>query len=120
MNKKSNIISAGIGGFSAGLVNGLLGAGGGMVIVPMLRHCGLDEVKSHATSIAVIFPLCIVSAIMYVYNGNVTIMQALPYLPWILGGSLLGSWLLPHCSSSLLRKIFGILMIWAAMRMMLR
>ena len=108
-----------LGGFAAGIVNGLLGAGGGMIVVPMLEKSGLDSVKSHATSVAVIFPICVLSAALYLIRGSVSIGQTLPYLPWMVVGSVLGAWVLPKFNKTLLRRIFGILMIWAAVRMLL-
>lgn len=106
------------GGFCAGIANGLLGAGGGMIVVPMLKKSGLSAVSSHATSVAVILPICVLSASLYLLRGSVTVGQALPYLPWMLLGSLVGAWLLPKLNRVLLRRIFGILMLWAAWRML--
>ena len=37
-------------GSAAGFLNGLFGAGGGMVVVPMLQRDGLPPERSHATS----------------------------------------------------------------------
>lgn len=108
-----------LGGFIAGIVNGLLGAGGGLIVVPMLEKSGLDSIKSHATSVAVIFPICILSATLYVMRGSVSINQALPYLPWMLAGSVLGAWALPKFNKTLLRRIFGALIVWAAVRMLM-
>lgn len=42
--------------------------------------------KSHATALMVIVPLSLVSAVLYLVQGRVTVMDALPWLP----GSLLG------------------------------
>ena len=43
-----------------GAINGLFGAGGGMLAVPCLTYVwGLDEKSAHATAIAVILPLCL-------------------------------------------------------------
>ena len=108
------------GGFLAGIVNGLLGAGGGMIIVPMLQKSGVKTINSHATSVAVILPICILSSILYINRGNVTIAQALPYLPWMLAGSALGAWALPKFNQIFLRRIFGCIIIWAAVRMLIR
>lgn len=58
-------------GLLTGAVNGLFGAGGGMLAVPVLTYvAGLDERKSHATAIAVILPLCIISTIVYALQGG--------------------------------------------------
>ena len=40
-----------LGGFGAGVINGLLGAGGGMVVVPLLSALGARGKKSHATAL---------------------------------------------------------------------
>ena len=62
---KSKKLWGTLGGFGAGLLNGLLGAGGGMVVVPLLSALGTAGKKSHATALAVIVPLSVVSAVLY-------------------------------------------------------
>lgn len=52
-------------GAIAGLLNGLFGAGGGVAVVPLLEHAGIDTKKSHATSIAIIAPLSLISSLLY-------------------------------------------------------
>ena len=50
-------------GALAGAANGFFGAGGGLFLVPLLtRWCGMEEKRAFATSVAVIFPLCALSA----------------------------------------------------------
>lgn len=66
------------GGFAAGILNGLLGAGGGTIAVPVFRKSGLKEADCHATSVAVILPLCLLSAVLYLFRGDVTVGDALP------------------------------------------
>lgn len=61
-----------------GVINGLLGAGGGMVVVPLLSALGVRGKKSHATALMVIVPLSLVSAILYLVQGRVTVMDACP------------------------------------------
>jgi uncharacterized protein len=107
-------------GFVAGLLNGFLGAGGGMVIVPMLEKNGLEPSSAHATSIAVIVPLCVLSAILYMGARSLTFYDALPYLPAGLIGAYLGAKLLPHIPGGLLRRIFGAFMLYAAFRLLWR
>lgn len=106
-----------ISGFIAGILNGFLGAGGGMVLVPMLLKSGLDRRSAHATSVCIIFTICIFSAFMYISSGKVSISDATPYLLWGIIGAIIGSLVLPKINQNLLRKIFGVLLIWAAYRM---
>ncbi len=106
-------------GLLTGLLNGLLGAGGGMITVPMLRACGLDEQQAHATSIAVVVPLSLISALLYLFAGRLEFSAALIYLPGGLVGAWAGSRLLPRIKTTLLRRIFGCVMIWSALRLLL-
>lgn len=110
----------GAAGLLAGLLNGLLGAGGGTVIVPMLERCGLPPRKAHATSIAVIVPLCVLSAALYLRGGNLTLTAALPYIPAGLVGAAAAAKLLPHIPERALRRIFGLFMLYAAWRLLIR
>lgn len=107
-------------GLIAGILNGLLGAGGGMVVVPSLSKAGLDQQKAHATSICVILPICIVSGILYLSSNRVAISDAMPYLGWGVLGSIIGTIILQKIHPKLLKKLFAILMIWAAYRMVFR
>lgn len=60
-----------IAGTAAGLANGLFGGGGGMVFLPILsRWGGLSQRKLYATCVGVIFPVCLVSAAVYLFRGS--------------------------------------------------
>jgi uncharacterized membrane protein YfcA len=107
-------------GLAAGILNGLLGAGGGMAVVPMLERSGLEPARSHATSIAVIVPLCALSAALYLGSGSVSLTDALPYIPAGLIGSFAGAKLLAHIPDGALRRIFGAFMLYAAFRLLWR
>ena len=107
-----------LGGFGAGIINGLLGAGGGMVVVPLLSALGVQGKKSHATALAVIVPLSLVSAVLYLLRGQVTLSDALPWLPGSLLGAYLGSRLMPRLPVGWLKLIFGGLMLWGGIRLL--
>ncbi len=109
-----------LGGFAVGIVNSMLGAGGGMLAVPLLQKSGLNQTQAHASSIAVIFPLSLLSATLYITSGKVGFSQALPYYPVAVIGAVAGSLLLPHIPEKWLRRIFGIFMLWAGVRMVMR
>jgi nitrate/nitrite transporter NarK len=59
-------------GAAAGLANGCFGGGGGMVFLPILSRWGnLTQRKLYATCVAVIFPVCLISAAIYLLRGEV-------------------------------------------------
>lgn len=104
------------GGVGIGLINGMLGAGGGMLAVPLLRKTvGVKE--AHATSIAIIAVLSAVSSVMYVIRGQVALSDALPYMPAGAVGAVIGALLLGRIPDKWLRRIFAAFMIWAGVRM---
>lgn len=107
-----------IGTFS-GIINGLLGAGGGMLVVPTLKK-QTEPQKAHATTVAIIMPMCLVSSIWYLVDGRVTISDALPYAPYGIIGAIIGAFLLTKMKANWLRIIFSLLMIWAGIRMIMR
>lgn len=107
-------------GLAAGMINGLLGAGGGMLIVPILKKYGLDQRSTHATSVCVILPICILSSIIYLCKGIVTLDDAYPYLPFSIIGAIIGSFILSKINQNLLRKIFGGFMLWAAIQLLFK
>lgn len=79
-----------LAGGLAGLVNGFFGGGGGSVLVPLLTQlCKLDQRRAFATSVAVILPLCVLSAAIYLARGRLDVMAACP----ICWGGTLGGWL---------------------------
>lgn len=106
-------------GACAGFLSGMLGAGGGMVAVPILKT-KMSEKQAHATSVAVILPICTVSAIFYLQQGAVSVYDALPYLLWGLLGSAIGVVLMKKLSGNMLRKIFALMMLWAGIRLITR
>ncbi len=60
--KLRNTWSLTLAGAAAGAVNGLLGAGGGMVLVPLLTlWASLSEEAVFPASVSIILPICLVS-----------------------------------------------------------
>ena len=102
-----------LAGAAAGLVNGFFGGGGGMILVPLLAGwCGLGQRKAFATSVAIILPLCILSAVIYLFRGGVELLPALPYLLGGLVGGLLGGKLFKGVNMTWLRRGFALLILY--------
>lgn len=109
-----------LAGVGVGLLNGLLGAGGGMLTVPVLEWLGVRGKQSHATSLAVILPLSLVSAILYWQRGWFHPGMALPYLPGGILGAAAGGKLLARGNTAWIKAAFSLLLGWAALRLLLR
>jgi uncharacterized membrane protein YfcA len=87
--KKHHWLRYSLSGAAAGVINGFFGAGGGMVLVPMLiRFCGLEDKEAFSSAIGIIFPICLISIAVYWAQGIFPIEEALPYLI----GGLIGGW----------------------------
>ena len=111
---------AALAGGAAGLVNGFFGGGGGMILVPLLAgKCGLGQRKAFATSVAVIAPLCALSAAIYWFRNSLDIALALPYLAGGLAGGLIGGRVFRKLSMKWLRRAFALLILYGAVRSLL-
>lgn len=106
-----------LAGALAGAVNGLFGAGGGMVLVPLLTLLGgLPEDHIFPASVSIILPVCLVSLGVPLLQGDLPFAQALPWL-WgsAAGGLLSGIWgrKIPVIW---LHRGLGILILWGGIR----
>ena len=106
-----------LSGAAAGIANGLFGAGGGMLLVPLLSTSkDLEPEEVFPASVAIIFPICIVSLSIGASGVGLPWKEALPYLI----GSGIGGFL----SGQLGRKIpiiwlhrgLGLLILWGGWR----
>ena len=115
--RKNKWITFAFAGGITGLVNGLFGGGGGMILVPLLAgKCGLGRKKAFATSVAVILPLCMLSAAVYLLRGKIDLYTALPYMAGGLAGGLIGGKLFKKTPMVWLRRIFALLILYGAWR----
>lgn len=108
-------------GLVSGAFNGLFGAGGGCVVVPaMEKFLGLGEKKSHATAIAVIFLMSVVSSVLYIRGGWFDFSLWLPVTLGGLVGGAAGAKLLSKISVRWLKIVFGSVIIVTAVKMIFR
>lgn len=106
-------------GALAGLVNGLMGAGGGTVAAPLyMRWLKLEDKKALATTVMTIFPLCALSAAVYALGGKLSLQNAWPYLAGGLAGGILGGLLFKKTPAMWLRRGFGALLVLGGLRML--
>ena len=109
-----------ITGALAGAANGFFGSGGGLFLVPMFtKWLHLPPRKAFATSVAVIFPLSIVSIVVYFLRGSIDFLSALPYLLGGLAGGIISGRIFGKVSVTLLRRVFGLLILYGGIRAVL-
>ena len=88
--------------------------------MPLLKKVGFGQKSAQANAIAVILPITLLSSAVYLYNGYVSIGDALPYVPGGLLGAFIGTKLLKNLPAKWIKRIFGILMLWAGIRLLMR
>ena len=106
-----------IAGACAGTVNGLFGAGGGMVLIPVLKKLtDLEDRQIFSISVAIILPICLITL------GQVAIREALPWelaLPYLIGSGA-GGWLAARYGKQVpdkwLHRGLGALILWGGIR----
>lgn len=103
-----------------GFLNGFFGGGGGMICVPLLqKSLSLDAKTSHATAIAVIFPLSLISASIYVINGFVDSLPLLTVGIGVVLGGVIGAFALKFLPPKAVRIIFALIMLAGGIKMII-
>jgi uncharacterized membrane protein YfcA len=106
-----------LAGAAAGSVNGLFGAGGGMVLVPLLvLLTDIREEDVFSASIGIILPVCLVSLAVNAGYAPLPWREALPYLI----GSGIGGFLAGFAGKKIpvnwLHRLLGVLILWGGYR----
>ena len=114
--KKARWMTA-VSGAVTGIINGLFGAGGGMILVPLLRKTGVfDDSEIFPASISIMLPICIVTLTVYNIGLPLPWSASLPYLVGsAFGGIAAGIWgrKIPVIW---LHRILGLLILWGGIR----
>jgi len=106
-------------GVIAGVLSGLLGIGGAIVMVPALVYLvGFNQQLAQGTSLTVI-PVTIFAAYNYFKAGQVNVKFALILAACFLIGSLFGSKIALNVPETILKKIFGVLLLLVAAKMLI-
>ena len=110
-------VGIGLAGFGAGILNGLFGAGGGLVLVPILSALtDLEQQDMFAISVATLLPVCVISLLFSTGWRQFSLSQALPYLLGSAVGGLLAATLGKKIPTLWLHRALGILILWGGIR----
>lgn len=107
-------------GIVTGAFAGMLGIGGAIVMIPALVFfLGFNQQMAQGTSLAVMLPpVGIIAAYNYHKAGQVNITYALILAACFLIGSYFGSKWALNLPQATLKKIFGVLLLIVAARML--
>ncbi len=108
-------------GLLVGIFSGFLGLGGGFILIPILVYAyGLTQHQAQGTSLAVMIPpITLLAALRYYYGNNVKVqMAAFIAMGFVLGG-LIGADIVQRIPDDILKKVFGIILLFLSLRMIL-
>lgn len=106
-----------LSGLGAGTVNGIFGAGGGMILVPLLsRWTELEEDEIFPASISVMLPVCLVSLLVSAQTTPLPLIQSVPYLIGSAVGGILAGILGKRIPTVWLHRILGAFIFWGGVR----
>ena len=88
------------------------------MLMPILLSRLKDTHKAHATAPALTACISVVSAAFYILNGNMNAEMTAYGSIGATAGGIVGAWLMPKIKAKTLGKIFAVLMMVAALRMM--
>ncbi len=108
-------------GLLAGFLSGIVGVGGGIVMVPLLIFMlSFTQHQAQGTSLAVLaIPVTALSVFNYYKEGHVNWKYAIIIGLFFIIGSYFGSKLAININQKQLQKIFGVVLLLIAGKMLL-
>ena len=114
MKLKSAIVA-----FLSGLINNLMGSGGGLLAVPYFCSTLHSQHKAQANSTALILPLCILNTFLYRKQIELPFKRVLLFIiPGIIGAAI-GGLYFKKLPTKVLKLLLGAFMIYCGMKMIL-
>lgn len=107
-------------GLLAGMLSGLVGIGGGIIMVPLLLLLGFSQHQAQGTSLAVlVVPVTAVAVYNYYKEGFIDWKFAAIIAVFFVVGGYFGSKLAISIDQKMLKKIFGVVLLLVAGKMIL-
>ena len=103
-------------GFTAGVLSGLVGIGGGIIIVPaLIFFLGFSQQEAQGTSLGLLLlPVGILAVINYYNKGYIDVkVVGVMCLAFVVGGWV-GSKVALQLSEETVKKIFAIILLYTA------
>ncbi len=111
-------------GALAGVANGLLGAGGGIIVVAALSRVMGDSFGDKndifATALCVMLPLSLLSCSIYLTRGHVALTGLGTIIPPAVVGGAVGGLLLGRLKAAFVKKMFSALVILSGILLIVR
>lgn len=107
-------------GFTAGVLSGLVGVGGGIIVVPALVFfVGFSQQEAQGTSLGLLLlPVGILAVINYYNKGYIDVkVVGIMCLAFVIGGWV-GSKLALQLPELLVKRIFAVVLFYAAFKML--
>ena len=107
-------------GLLAGVLSGFVGVGGGLLMIPLLMlFLGLSQFEAQGTAlVAMLPPIGILAAMNYFKSGYVKWEYAVVIVLTFVIGGYFGSKMSLSLNPTTVRKIFGVVMFSAAIKLM--
>jgi uncharacterized membrane protein YfcA len=107
-------------GALTGLLSGLLGIGGAAILVPsMVDVLGMSQHRATGTSLFVIIPTALVSAVIYAFSGQLDWILVVLFSVTAVIGATLGARATARVSGRNLRRMFGVFLLFVAVRLLI-
>ncbi len=111
-------------GVFSGFVNGLLGAGGGILVVYALNYAlkgsDIDSRDIYANALCVMLPISSISCVRYAFAGNLSTEGFAVYAIPAIAGGVVGGFLLSKLKASVTQKLFAALVIWSGIILIIK
>lgn len=115
--KNKPTLRIGIAGTCAGAVTGLFGAGGGMILVPLLTWLtDLEDEAIFPASVSIILPICLVSLGLTMSLDSLPWDILIPYLIGSTAGGILAGLFGKKIPTLWLHRLLGVLILWGGFR----